>query len=328
MNRRAGSVLRLATPVKAWTQRFALLLLLSAAVALMVLGKSESQGLERVRMALSDAVAPVLGVLSQPVSAFNDAVEGFHQWLSVGAENAVLREQNTRLEHWQTVARRLEAENRALRQLLQVAPDPGLSFVTARVIGDQGGAFVRSVLVNAGAEQGIARGQAAMTGEGLVGRVAETGQNAARVILVTDINSRIPVLVGEGRDRAVLAGDNTSQPVLLYLGRRHKVKPGDRVVTSGHGGVFPPDLPIGAVTADGDGGMRVLPFVDWSHLEFLRIADFEMPGILNGFYEEQKTDPRRADSGRADSGRADSGRADSGRADSGRTGLSRTDPRR
>ncbi|MEM7223933.1 MAG: rod shape-determining protein MreC [Pseudomonadota bacterium] len=285
MNRRAGSVARLATPVKAWGQRFALLLLISAAVGLMVLGKADVALVERARTTLADGVAPILEVASQPVVAFNGMVEHAHQLLALTAENKILREQNRRLEHWQMVARRLEAENKALRKVLNVTAEPAVAYATARVIGDQGGAFVRSVLVNAGQTDGVLRGQAALTSEGLAGRVAESGQRTARVLLITDMNSRIPVFVGESRERAVLAGDNTAQPHLVYLGRQAQLAPGERVVTSGHGGVFPPGLPIGTVASLADGTVRVQPFVDWSTMEYLRLANYELPGVLSDFHE-------------------------------------------
>ena len=145
----------------------------------------------------------------------------------------------------------------------------------------EGGAFVRTVLINAGERNGIEKGQAAVTGDGLAGRIAEVGQRSARVLLLTDINSRVPEVVGNVRDRAVMAGDNANAPELLYLGPTAKVKIGDRVNTSGQGGVFPPGLPIGVVSSVSEKGIRVKPFVDWSHMEVLRIVDYEMIGILD-----------------------------------------------
>ena len=146
-------------------------------------------------------------------------------------------------------------------------------------------------MVNAGNRDGVAKGQAAITSEGLAGRVAEVGVRSARVLLVTDINSRIPVLVGEGRDRAILAGDNTNQPRLRYLAPGTEIRPGDYVVTSGHGAIFPPGLPIGVVTQASETTMRVQPFVDWAHMEFLRLADYELPGTLR---PAQGAGPRRS----------------------------------
>lgn len=275
-----GSISHVATPVRAWLQRFAFILLVASAFGLMLLGKADTVLVERARTAVTDAIAPLLDLASRPVGTVNAMIDNLQELADLRAENASLRREAERLRNWQSVAQRIEAENAALRQLVNLVPDPGLRFVTARVIGDPGGAFARSVLVNAGLRDGVAKGQAAITSAGLAGRAAEVGQRSARVLLVTDINSRIPVLVGAGRDRAVLAGDNTAQPKLLYLAPEIEVRPGDRVVTSGHGGVFPPGLPVGVVTEAGEAGLRVTPHVDWAHMEYLRLADYELPSLL------------------------------------------------
>ena len=280
MKNPSGSVSRLTTPIKAWAQRFAFLFLVAGAFALMLLGKADTLLVERIRTAVGDAAAPILEFIARPIDSISVAVEGIGKLADLRARNVFLERENERLRHWQAVARRLEAENTALRSLTDMTPDPRLRFVTARVVGDQGGAFARSVLINAGTRDGVAKGQAAITSEGLAGRVVEVGVRSARVLLVTDINSRIPVLVGEGRDRAILAGDNTNQPRLRYLAPGTEIRPGDHVVTSGHGAIFPPGLPIGVVTQASETTMRVQPFVDWAHMEFLRLADYELPGTL------------------------------------------------
>jgi rod shape-determining protein MreC len=276
----SGSVSRLTTPIKAWAQRFAFLFLVVGAFALMLLGKADTVLVERLRTTVGDVAAPILEFIARPIDTIGATVEGIGELADLRARNASLERENERLGHWQTVARRLEAENAALRSLSDMVPDPRLRFVTARVVGDQGGAFARSVLVNAGIRDGVAKGQAAITSEGLAGRVAEVGERSARVLLVTDINSRIPALVGDGRDRAILAGDNTGQPKLIYLAPGIEISPGDHVVTSGRGGVFPPGLPIGVVTQASETDLRVQPFVDWTHMEFLRLADYELPRTL------------------------------------------------
>lgn len=287
MKQRAGSVLRLASPLRAWAQRFMLFALVGTAFALMLLGKTDTVLIEGARTAVTDAVAPIMSAVSRPVNTVNEGIRQVKELAALRAENADLRSRNERLLHWQMVARRLEAENEALRGLLRLVPDPRQRSQTARVIADQGGAFVRSVLVNAGESQGITRGQAALSREGLAGRITHVGGRASRVLLVTDMNSRIPVLVGGMRHRAVLAGDNSLQPSLLYLGPRVEVQPGETVVTSGHGGVLPADLPVGVVASVDERGVRVLPYTDWDHLEFLRLIAFEMPGLLTPASEGQ-----------------------------------------
>lgn len=281
MNKPTGSEIRVASPLKAWASRFALLLLVGAAFGLMLIGRTNTFIVEETRTAVTDMVTPILDAVSQPVDTFSGVIERAESFTRLSAENQALKEQNARLLQWQAVARRLEAENAALRELSNMVPDPAMNYITARVVGDPGGAFVRTVLINAGERNGVEKGQAAITGDGLAGRVAEVGLRSARVLLLTDINSRVPVVVGAARDRAVLAGDNSNAPELLYLGPTAKVQVGDYVTTSGHGGVFPPGLPIGVVSGIGEKGIRVKPFVDWAHMEVLRIVDYEMTGILD-----------------------------------------------
>jgi rod shape-determining protein MreC len=280
LTRSPSLVLKLAQPLKAWIQRSALLLLVTAAVALMLLGRTQSGVVERARALVADAVAPILDFASRPISGTVDALENAQNLMALAKENADLREANRRLRSWQAVAYRLEAENGALRELLRMVPDPQSRYVTARVVADNGGAFVRSVLVNAGARDGVVQGQAAVTGEGLAGRVAQVGGRSAQILLLTDMNSRIPVMLAHSRERAMLAGNNTNRPALLYLGPRSRVEPGDRVLTSGDGGVFPAGLPVGVVAASDDGTVRVQPFVDWDRMEYLRLIDFQLPGLL------------------------------------------------
>lgn len=260
--------------------RFAFLTLVAASFALMLLGKAEVVVVERARMALLDILAPVFGVISQPAEAVTGAIGEMSHITQVYQENRGLREQLARLEQWQEVARRLDAENQALRGLLNFATDPQTRQVTGRVIGDSGGSFVRSILVSVGAERGVAKGQAAMTGDGLVGRVSEVGERSSRVLLITDLNSRIPVVIESTRDRAVLAGDNTVRPRLLYLSPDARLSPGDRVLTSGHGGALPAGLPIGVVSDVGERGVLVQPYVDWARLDYVRLLDYGLTGIL------------------------------------------------
>lgn len=288
MAKRPGTVMRLATPVKAWAQRFLFLLLAAAAFALMLLGKADIAIIERARTAVQDAVAPLLDGLSKPIATVNGIIDYASELANLQAANQALREENEQLLQWQATAREVMAENERLRQLLNFVPDPSARFLSARVIGDQGGAFARSILVAAGAADGVAKGQAAMTGEGLVGRVAEVGQRSARVILLTDINSRIPVLVGRNRDRAVLVGDNSALPDLLYLADEAKIAVGDYVVTSGNGGVLPPGLPVGLVVSVNEGLVEVRPFIDWEHLEIVRLVDYALPGLIEDDFSGAK----------------------------------------
>ncbi len=280
MKQRVGAAPWYASPLRALAQRFTFLLLVCAAFLVLVVGKADTVLVERARTAFTDLVTPVLDILSRPVSGVAQLVEEVGALADMRNENAWLREERERLMQWQLVARQLDSENQALRQLLNLAPNPQLSSVSARVVGDYGGTFVHSLLVVAGARDGVQKGQAVITGEGLVGRVVEAGDRSARVLLVTDINSRIPVVVHRTGDRALLAGDNSPYPRLLYLSPDAIVLPGDQIVTSGHGGVFIPGLPVGRVRAVREDIVEVEPYVDWDRIDYVRLLDYELPGIL------------------------------------------------
>lgn len=278
--KRPGPVSRFAAPLKLFAQRFTFLGLIAAAVGLMVLGKAETAVVERMRMVVVDAFVPILGAIARPVATAHQVLDRFNEIIHVHAENARLREENERLMQWQSVARKLEVENHSLRDMLHFTPEAPVSFVSGRVVGHGGGSFLRAVLVTAGAGDGVAKGQAAVTGEGLAGRVTEVGERSSRVLLLTDINSYVPVVLEGSRHRAVLAGDNSERPRLLFLPSTAKPQIGERVTTSGHGGVFPAGLPVGVIVSTGDGGVRVQPFVDLDRLEHVRLIEYGLGGTL------------------------------------------------
>jgi len=261
-------------------QRGALPLLAVAALGAMVIGRAEGGLVDRTRSAVIDLVQPILSTLARPVIAFNETVAEVEELANIRAENARLREENARLLAWQGAARRLETENQALRELVQFREGPDARYITARLVGDSGNAFVRSALLDIGRRDGVASNQAVLSGEGLAGRITEVGERSARVLFLTDINSRLPVIVERTRERAILAGDNSAQPRLTLAQSISSLQAGDRIVTSGHGGSFPRGIPVGVVTAGNEGTMRVRLLVDYGRLQYVRIADYshQVPG--------------------------------------------------
>lgn len=255
-----------------------LLVLLSAAI--IIVGKADQSMFTSLRTAIADDVAPGLDALSQPVSIASAAVDRVSGFFSTYQDNVRLKQENERLLQWQQAAMKLSADNRDLRGLLKVIPENAVSYVTARIIADSGGGYVRTVMINAGGDQGVARGQAVITGSGLVGRTTEVGSRAARVLLITDLNSRIPAVVERSHANAVLAGDNSDRPRLLYAHDPDSLKIGDRIVTSGEGGVFPPGLPIGVITGLESGSARVEPFVNMSRMDYLLVVDYGLSRAL------------------------------------------------
>ncbi len=274
---------------------FTLLVVISA--VMIIVGKADQVAFQSLRSSVMDAAAPALDMLSRPAAALDAAADRLRGFITVYRDNLRLAEDNERLLGWQQVALRLSAENAELRDLSKLVSEPAISFVTARVIADSGGAYARSVMVNAGRDNGVARGQAAMTGEGLVGRVAEVGSRAARILLITDLNSRVPVVVDGTRQRAILAGDNTARPSLRYADAGGTIRIGDRIVTSGQGGVFPPGLPVGVVAGVDSEGARVEPYAVLSRVDYLRLVDYGLADALPNPLSISARSGKRAESG-------------------------------
>ncbi|WP_184433244.1 rod shape-determining protein MreC [Roseospira goensis] len=266
--------------MKVALHRLAFVVLVAAAFGLMLLGKADTVLVTRLSHAVTDALAPVLEVMSKPAASVGAVMNNIRELAAIREENARLREENQRLLRWQTLARQLQVENQRLRDLANLVPDPRPRSITGRVVADTGGVFARSLLVTVGARDGARKGQVVVAAEGLVGRLTEVGARSSRVLLLTDINSKIPVVMEESRARAILVGDNSNRPELAFLKAKAGVSPGDRIVTSGVTGAFPPGLPVGVVASVDEGHIRVELFIEEGRLELVRILDYGPDGII------------------------------------------------
>ncbi|WP_339862894.1 rod shape-determining protein MreC [Thalassospira alkalitolerans] len=280
MAQHGGPQQRIFSPLRTALHRFAFILLIVSAFGLMLLGKADTILIERIRAASADLVSPIMNVVSRPAASINELTEQATNIFNLYEQNERLRRENRELLAWQQVARNLVHENARLRDLADYTSPPPLRLVTTRVIADMGGAYAHSLMVSSGSRDGVSKGQAVMSDEGLVGRIAEAGYQASRVLLITDINSRVPVIVENSRDRAFLSGDNTDRPLLTFLTADATVAPGDRILTSGHGGAFPPGIPVGVVSSVSENSVRVAPLFRRHQLEYLRVADYGLQGIL------------------------------------------------
>ena len=272
-------MIRLSIPVRQALSRLTLPVLLAAAFGLALLGKADAMLAERARMALADALAPVFAVVARPFHAVRDLGAQAEALLALRSENARLRADNEALRNWQAVALALDAENTTLKANLRWVPDPAPSFVTARVVADAGGVYARAVLLSVGPNHGVAKGQIALDERGLVGRVTELGNRSARVLLLTDMNSRVPVILENSRARAIMVGSNGSRPRLMHWPEGVIPVDGERVVTSAEANAFPAGLPVGVVRYSASSAPEVEPAARLDRLEVVRIFDYGLRGV-------------------------------------------------
>jgi len=266
--------------------RILLGLVVLVSVFLLILWRSDNPRLERLRMSLADRLVPSMSQVNRPLEFASEMSHDYRNFFDLYGQNRELRREIQRLRAWRETARQLEEENAQLRALNNVRLAPHSTFVTGDVVADSGGPFLQSALVNVGARDGVVDGSAAVDGNGLVGRVVGVGEHATRLLLLTDFSSRVPVLVQPTGLRAILSGDGTSTPLLEFLENPDDVTPGEPVRTSGDGGVFPPDLPVGRLIALPGGTWRVALSADYGRLEFVRLLRYtpdthiERPGGL------------------------------------------------
>ena len=240
-------------------------------LALFLVWRIDSPRVERFRTLLVDTLVPNFEWALVPVTKTVDMFESFQSYANLYDQNQELRRELQQMKAWKEAALQLEQKNARLMDLNQVRLDPKLTHVTGVVLADSGSPFRQSVLLNVGARDGVHDGWATMDGIGLVGRISGVGARTARVILLTDSNSRIPVTAQPSGQRGLLSGDNSARPPLEFVEKPDLLRPGDQVVTSGDGGVFPAGLLVGTVVQSNDRRLRVALSADYERLEFLRI---------------------------------------------------------
>ncbi len=262
-------------------QRILFLIIFVIGLGLLAYSRINKDFSTSLKTGFYDLAAPVINTLMEPVYFASSVGEEAKNLVDLREENTRLAKENLKLQYYKSQVSRLRTENTELRKLLSFVPDAPSKSIAARVIATSSSSFVKSVLINAGQRQGISNGDSAIYNEALIGRVVETGKNSARVLLLTDISSRIPVMIEGTRDRAILAGNNTASPPLKYLSATNNVEIGQLVITSGHGGIFPAGLMIGHVSKISEKNVQVKLIANPDSVDYVRIFNFGLNGVID-----------------------------------------------
>jgi rod shape-determining protein MreC len=253
-----------------------LVIVAALAVALILIGKAQSSLFDHVRASIVDWMRPALVATRTPMETINRWSGSIGEIFVVYQDNLRLKEENARLRQWHNTALVLEDRIKRYQLLLHAVPDPAMSSIVARVIGRASHPFLQTMILDAGKANGIKPGQAVADQRGMIGRVFLTGERTSWVILLTDLNSRIPVSIEPNTEQAIMAGDNSPAPVIETLAQARDVQlhDGDQVVTSGDGDILPPGIPIGVIVVDGS-HYRVALFADQTTAQDVQILDFK-----------------------------------------------------
>jgi len=260
----------------AWTAAAVVVVGVVAAIVMLASGSRQSAGqASYMRAGVESATAPVGEVLSAPVRWTGDVVEYVTGYFFAVSENRRLREQVAELSDWRDEAIALKNINARYEQMLGIHADPPIPMVTGRTVLDSRGPFARARLINLGSRDGVRPGNPALSEHGIVGRISGVSHGVSRLVLVTDVSSRIPVMVERTDARAILAGDASRNPRLDYVRGIDVIQEGDRVITSGDGGGIPRGLPVGVVAKGVDGSWRVKLFSERTAIDYVRVLLFQ-----------------------------------------------------
>ena len=258
-------MLRLSIQARQALAKLGVPLFFTASLAAMLVGRADDQLAGGARMWLADRLSPLYASLAEPAARIRRIGEDMLGVVDLAAENRHLRAENARLLRWYEV--------------LHYIPEPTPSYVTGRVVADAGGVYSRAVLLYVGPNNPVHKGQVALDASGLVGRVTEVGARSARVLLITDSSSRIPVELAGEHATAIMVGNNGRWPTLMFLPDGVHPTSGERVLTSSEANAFPAGLPVGTVRREKNGSFAVVPSASLDELTVLRLFDYKLQAI-------------------------------------------------
>ncbi|WP_421728795.1 rod shape-determining protein MreC [Brevundimonas sp.] len=267
----------------AWTAAVVVVVALVASVILLMSDRREVRNHDvysPVRAGFDAGMGPVSGVLAAPVRWVGSLSDGVKGYFFAVSENRKLREQIAQLEPWRDQAIALKNVNARYEAMLGLRTEPAVAMVTGRSVSDSRGPFVHARLIDTGADKGVRIGNPVINEDGLVGRVIGASGGVSRMLLLTDVSSRTPVLIDRTDARAMLTGDGSGNPRLEFVRGVGSVQAGDRVLSSGDGGGFPRGIPIGVAAKGIDGTWRVKLFSDRGAIDYVRVMLFQDFGQL------------------------------------------------
>ena len=265
-----GIAIRSAFLKKGTQQRFSLFALIVFSIILIYVETIETKPLDYLRSFIKDTIYRGSVVVSFPSKGFGSVSNVVKNHLNLFNKNIKLKEENSQLKEQIFDPDFLIFENKQLRQLLDEQVTSSTNLVSARVMLDKQSPYLNSFVINSGSNKEIKNGMAVLDGKNFVGRIVDVNFFSSRVLLVTDLNSKIPVSIEPSGHQAILSGRGTNEPTLEYLPKNHKVQSGNKVYTSGKEGIFTPGIPIGEVRMSNEKNFVSL-FSDISQIVFINI---------------------------------------------------------
>ena len=272
-----GISIRSAFLRKGTQQRFSLFVLAVISILLIFLETIETKPLNKIRSFVKDVVYRTAVVVTYPTKIFSGSYNVVENHFSLYKNYNDLKKENEELKSKYSKAEFLELENSQLRKLINEQTQSQSNLVSARVMLDEQSPYLNSFVINIGSNKEIKKGMAVLDGKNFIGRIVDVNFFSSRILLVTDLNSKIPVISEPSGNHAILSGHGNNKPTLEYLSENHKIQEEDKIYTSGKEGIFAPGIPIGEAKIEKD-LVKVELYSELGEITFVNIN-------LDGFKE-------------------------------------------
>jgi len=274
-----GISIRSAFLRKGTQQRFSLFVLTIISILLIFLETIETKPLNRIRSFIKDIVYRTAVVANYPTKIFSGSFNLLDNHFSLYKNYNDLKKENEELKNKYSKSEFLELENSQLRKLIDEQAKSESNLVSARVMLEEQSPYLNSFVINIGANKELKNGMAVLDGKNFIGRIVDVNFFSSRILLVTDLNSKIPVISEPSGNHAILSGHGDTKPSLEYLSTNHKIQNGDKIYTSGKEGIFTPGIPIGEAKVEKE-IIEVELYSELSEITFVNIN-------LEGFKEKE-----------------------------------------
>ncbi|MDC7677649.1 rod shape-determining protein MreC [Asticcacaulis machinosus] len=227
------------------------------------------------RSGFDAAAGPASNVLATPAHVVGDGANWIDDYFFAVRENRILKKRVQDLSLYRDMYFQQKDISERYEKLLNLRTEPPVEMVTARSVSVSRGPFNNNRLIDAGSNAKIRFGNPVITDQGLVGRVVGVSPKVSRVLLITDVVSRTPIMIARSDARAVMSGDGGEFPRLDFVRGKDAVKKGDQILTSGDGGIFPRGLPVGEAVQGVDKVWRVKLYANRAPIDFVKILLYE-----------------------------------------------------
>ncbi len=265
-----GIVIRSALLDKSAKQKFSLLALVILSILLIFIESLETRPLNFFRSFVKDTIYRGSIVASAPSKGFSNFTNFIANHINLYGNYKELKKENDELKNNISKSDFLELENAQLRKLIEEEAESSSNLLSARVLIDKQSPYLNSFIINMGSNKNIKNGMAVLDGKNFIGRIVDVNFFSSRVLLITDLNSKIPVITAPSSNHAIISGRGKDRPTLEYLPENSEIKDGDKIYTSGKEGIFSPGIPIGKVKIENDIS-KVIMFSDLSQISFINI---------------------------------------------------------